>query len=140
MQETLAPQYVVPQLVQPEIYQHLENMIQKGYQLPGVSQLSASSLKPMGIDSGKALRAVDDIQVQRFQTIAQSYEQFSVQVARNDISQARDLYASGVSQRVKVPGKRFIEKIEWSEVDMDDDEFNSKSIPFQNFRMIQKVA
>ncbi len=124
-----APQYVVPQLVQPEIYQHLENMIQKGYQLPGVSQLSASSLKPMGIDSGKALRAVDDIQVQRFQTIAQSYEQFSVQVARNDIAQARDLYSQGIDQQVKVPGKRFIEKIEWSDVDMEDDEFQLQIYP-----------
>lgn len=124
-----APQYVVPQLVQPEIYQHLENMIQKGYQLPGVSQLSASSLKPMGIDSGKALRAVDDIQIQRFQTIAQAYEQFSVQVARNDIAQARDLYSSGVNQQVKVPGKRFIEKIEWSDVDMEDDEYQLQIYP-----------
>lgn len=124
-----APQYVVPQLVQPEIYQHLENMIQKGYQLPGVSQLSASSLKPMGIDSGKALRAVDDIQVQRFQTIAQSYEQFAVQVAKNDIYVARQLYEDGTNLKVKVPGKRFIEKIEWSDVDMEDDEFQLQIYP-----------
>jgi hypothetical protein len=124
-----APQYVVPQLVQPEIYQHLENMIQKGYQLPGVSQLSASSLKPMGIDSGKALRAVDDIQVQRFQTIAQSYEQFSVNVAKNDIACARDLYSQGINQEIKVPGKRFIEKIKWSEVDMEDDEYQLQIYP-----------
>lgn len=124
-----APQYVVPQLVQPEIYQHLENMIQKGYQLPGVSQLSASSLKPMGIDSGKALRAVDDIQVQRFQTIAQSYEQFSVQVAKNDIAQSRDLYNQGIDQEIKVPGKRFIEKINWSEVDMEDDDYQLQIYP-----------
>lgn len=123
------PQYVVPQLVQPEIYNHLENMIQKGYQLPGVSQLSASSLKPLGIDSGKALRAVDDIQVQRFQTIAQQYEQFAVQVSRNDIAQARDLYEAGENVKVKVPGKRFIETIKWSEVDMEDDEFQLQIYP-----------
>lgn len=124
-----APQYVVPQLVQPEIYQHLENMIQKGYQLPGVSQLSASSLKPMGIDSGKALRAVDDIQVQRFQTIAQSYEHFSVQVAKNDIAVSRDLYDQGIDQEIKVPGKRFIEKIQWSEVEMEDDDYQLQIYP-----------
>jgi hypothetical protein len=124
-----APQYVVPQLVQPEIYQHLENMIQKGYQLPGVSQLSASSLKPMGIDSGKALRAVDDIQVQRFQTVAQSYEQFAIQVSKNDIYVAKQLYDQGVNLNVKVPGKRFIETIKWSEVDMDEDEYQLQIYP-----------
>lgn len=123
------PQYVVPQLVQPEIYSHLENMIQKGYQLPGVSQLSASSLKPMGIDSGKALRAVDDIQVQRFQTIAQSYEQFAVQVARNDVAAARKAYAEHGNFTVKIPGKRFIETINWKEVSLEDDQFELQVYP-----------
>jgi hypothetical protein len=83
----------------------------------------------MGIDSGKALRAVDDIQVQRFQTIAQSYEQFSVNVAKNDIACARDLYSQGINQEIKVPGKRFIEKIKWSEVDMEDDEYQLQIYP-----------
>lgn len=124
-----APQYVVPQLVQPEIYAHLESMIQKGYQLPGVSQLSASSLKPMGIDSGKALRAVDDIQVQRFQTIAQGYEQFAVDVARIDVSVAKKIYESEGDFSTKVPGKRFIETIKWSEVDMANDQFQLQVYP-----------
>lgn len=123
------PAYVVPQLVQPEIYNHLENMIQKGYQLPGVSQLSASSLKPMGIDSGKALRAVDDIQVQRFQTVAQSYEDFAVQVSRNDIAAARKAYGEEGELTVKVPGKRFIEEIDWKDVDMENDEYQLQIYP-----------
>lgn len=123
------PQYVVPQLVQPEIYAHLENMIQKGYQLPGVSQLSASSLKPMGVDSGKALRAVDDIQVQRFQTVAQAYEQFFVDLARVTISVARKTYEEHGSLKVNVPGKRFIQTIDWKEVDLEDDEFQLQVYP-----------
>lgn len=123
------PQYVVPQLVQPEIYEHLENMIQKGYQLPGVSQLSASSLKPMGIDSGKALRAVDDIQVQRFQTIAQAYEDLAVQVSRNDIHVAKQIYDAEGKLEVKVPGKRFIETIDWKEVDLPEDDFHLQVYP-----------
>ncbi len=123
------PQYVVPQLVQPEIYSHLENMIQKGYQLPGVSQLSASSLKPMGIDSGKALRAVDDIQVQRFQTVAQCYEQFFVDLAKITVSVARDTYEKNGKLSVKVPGKRFIETIDWKDVNLEDDEFNLQIYP-----------
>lgn len=123
------PQYVVPQLVQPEIYSHLENMIQKGYQLPGVSQLSASSLKPMGIDSGKALRAVDDIQVQRFQTVAQGYEQFFVDLAKITISVARKAYAEAGELSVKVPGKRFIQTIDWKDVDLEDDEFQLQIYP-----------
>ena len=124
-----APQYVVPQLVQPEIYNHLENMIQKGYQLPGVSQLSASNLKPMGIDSGKALRAYDDMQVQRFQTVAQMYEQFFVDLAKITVSVARKCYDDNGSLKVKVPGKRFIESIDWKDVSLEDDEFHLQIYP-----------
>lgn len=124
-----APQYVVPQLVQPEIYSHLENMIQKGYQLPGVSQLSASSLKPMGIDSGKALRAVDDIQVQRFQTIAQAYESFFVDCSKIGTPVARHAYEEHGDLNVNVPGKRFIETINWKDVSLENDQFQLQIYP-----------
>lgn len=123
------PQYVVPQLVQPEIYNHLENMIQKGYELPGVSQLSASSQKPRGLDSGKALRAYDDIQVQRFQTVAQRYEQFFVDLARITVSVARKAYDDAGELTVRVPGKRFIETIDWKEVSLADDQFQLQIYP-----------
>lgn len=125
----VAPQYVVPQLVQPEIYSHLENMIQKGYQLPGVSQLSSSGLKPMGLDSGRAIRSYDQMQDQRFQTVSQGYEQLAVQVARNDISVAKRIYESTGNFSVKVPGKRFIETIDWKDVNMEDDEFHLQVYP-----------
>lgn len=123
------PQYVVPQLVQPEIYQHLQDMKTSGYELVGISQLSSAGLKPLGVDSGKALRAVDDIQVQRFQTVAQAYEQFFVDLAKITIAVARKAYESSGSLSIKVPGKRFIETIDWKEVDLDDDEFSLQIYP-----------
>lgn len=123
------PKYVVPQLVQPEIYEHLKNMKTSGYELVGISQLSSAGLKPLGVDSGKALRAVDDIQVQRFQTVAQAYEQFFVDLAKITISVARKTYKHDGQLKVKVPGKRFIETIDWKEVDMDNDEFQLQIYP-----------
>jgi len=124
-----APQYIVPQLVQPEIYQHLSNMKMSGYELVGVNQLSSAGLKPLGVDSGKALRAVDDIQVQRFQTVAQAYEQFFVDLAKITIAVAKKAYEENGKLTVKVPGKRFIETIDWREVDMEDDEFQLQIYP-----------
>lgn len=123
------PQYVVPQLVQPEIYAHLKDMKTSGYELVGISQLSSAGLKPLGVDSGKALRAVDDIQVQRFQTVAQAYEQFFVDLAKISISVARKAYEHEGKLSVKVPGKRFIETIDWKEVDLEDDEFQLQIYP-----------
>lgn len=123
------PQYVVPQLVQPEIYQHLENMIQKGHQQTGVSQLSASNQKPLGLDSGKAMRIYDDMQVQRFQTVAQQYEQFFVDLAKVTVAVARKAYEEAGELTVKVPGKRFIQTIDWNEVNLDNDQFNLQIYP-----------
>lgn len=118
-----APSYVTPQLVQAEIYAHLDSMINKAYQLTGVSQLSAASVKPMGIDSGRALRAVDDIQVQRQTPIAQNYENAFVDLSRISISVAKKIYEKHGKMSVKVPGKRFIETINWKDVDLDNDQF-----------------
>lgn len=124
-----APQYVVPQLVQPEIYAHLKDMKASGYELVGISQLSSAGLKPLGIDSGKALRAVDDIQVQRFQNVAQSYEQFFVELAKITVSVAKKAYEHDGKLLVKAPGKRFIETIDWKEVDMEEDQFQLQIYP-----------
>ena len=123
------PQYVVPQLVQPEIYEHLKDMKTSGYELVGISQLSSAGLKPLGVDSGKALRAVDDIQVQRFQTVAQAYEQFFVDLSKITVSVAKKTYEQTGKLSVKVPGKRFIETIDWKDVDMANDEFSLQVYP-----------
>jgi hypothetical protein len=123
------PQYVTPQLVQAEIYSHLDSMIQKAYQLTGVSQMSASNLKQPGIDSGKALRTMDNIENQRFSTISQNYEQFFVDLARITISVAKKTYEAHGNFKVKVPGKRFIETIDWKDVDLDNDEFSLQIYP-----------
>ena len=123
------PQYVVPQLVQPEIYAHLQSMKDSGYQLSGVSQLSAANQKPMGLDSGKALRAYDQNQDQRFQTVSQSYEQFFVQLGKITVATAKRLYQSKGNFSVKVPGKRFIEEIDWKDVDLENDQFKLQIYP-----------
>ncbi len=142
------PQYVVPQLVQPEIYAHLQNMVNMGYQQPGVSQMAAANQKPLGIDSGKALRTYDNIEQQRFSTVSQAYEQFFVDLAKITVSVARKAYEEHGNLSVKVPGKRFIETIDWKDVDMENDEFQLQIYPVSKLpndpegrlAMIQEMA
>lgn len=117
------PQYIVPQLVQPEIYAHLNSMVSMGYQLPGVSQMGATSMKTPGVNSGRAMRTEQNINTQRHQTVSQSYEQLFVDLSKIVVATARSAYEGGDNLLTKVPGKRFIQKIKWKEVDLDDDEF-----------------
>jgi len=123
------PEYIVPQLVQPEIYSHLQNMIGMGYQLPGVSQMNAVGVKTPGVDSGRALRTEQSIQTQRHTSMQQEYEQFFVELAKITVAVARKEYENGVDLEVNVPGKRFIEKIKWKEVSLEDDEFSLQIYP-----------
>lgn len=118
-----APQYVVPQLVQPEIYAHLQTMKADGYQLPGVSQMQAISVKTPGVNSGRAMRTEQNINTQRQQTIQQAYESFFVDLSKIAVAVARKEYENGGSPIVKVPGKRFIQTIKWKDVSLDDDQF-----------------
>lgn len=118
------PQYIVPQLVQPEIYAHLENMKASGYQLPGVSQMGAAAVKSPGVNSGRAMRTEQNINTQRHATVEQAYNKFlAVDLTKITVAVARRAYKDKHTLKAKVPGKRFIQSIKWSEVSLEDDEF-----------------
>lgn len=121
------PQYVIPPMVQPEVYQHLTTLIERGYEQAGISQLSAASKKPEGLDSGKALREYNDIESDRFMVVGLAYERFFLQLAEVTI----ELMKANVNGAypVKVPGEGFIETIDWDDVQMDDDAYIMQCYP-----------
>lgn len=123
------PQYLVPPIIQPEMYQHLRTLKDDAFERLGVSQLSAASQKPAGLDSGKALREYNDIESDRFMTIGQAYEQYHLDLDKLAISTAKDIYERTGKYKVKVPGKRFIQSINWKEIDLEDDEYVMKAYP-----------
>lgn len=123
------PVYVTPQMVQPEVYQHFQTLIQKGYEQAGISQLSASSQKPAGLDSGKALREYNDIESDRFELTGQAYENLFLDIADLAIDVARDIYTEDKKFKVQVSGKSFLKSIDWKDIDLRRDEYVMKSYP-----------
>lgn len=123
------PTYIVPQIVPMEMYQHVKDLKNSAYEQLGVSQLSASSQKPAGLNSGKALREYNDIESERFMVIGQAYEEFFLDLARLAIGVAKDIYEKEGEYEVKVPGKKFIQTIDWSDVDLEEDEYVMKMFP-----------
>jgi len=126
------PKYIVPPVCPPEYLTQVQTLIQRGYQRLGVSELSAASKKPDGLDSGKALREYNDIESDRFMTVGQAYEQYHIDLGRLDISVGRDIYKDKGKFAVKVPGKKFVETIDWKDVDMEDDQFIMKVFPISS--------
>lgn len=123
------PQYVVPQIVASEMYAHLQMLKTSAYEQAGISQLSAASQKPAGLNSGKALREYNDIESDRFMLIGQAYEQFFLQLARLTVDTAKEIFENDKKLEVKVPGSRFIQTIDWKDVDLEDDEYVMKMFP-----------
>jgi hypothetical protein len=123
------PQYVVPQILPPEFLNHLWNLKNAAFEQLGVSLLSAASKKPDGLNSGRALREFNDIESDRFQIVGQAYEQLAVDESKLAVYEAKDLYGEEGSYKVKVPGKRFIQEIDWKDIDLDEEDYVTQIYP-----------
>jgi hypothetical protein len=129
------PQYVIPPLVPPEIYTHLVRLIPQAYEQAGVSTLSATSRTPVGIESGKALRTLNDIESDRFLTTSRAYEEFYLELARLSIATARDIAEENDgSYPVKVPFQSELMDIDWKDIDLQEDDFVMQCYPVSSLR------
>lgn len=124
-----APMYVAPQLVQPEIYQQVDALIDKAYRQEGVSQMAAASMKPQGLNSGKALREMDNIEADRFLFVQQDVEEFTLEVARQCIEVAKDIYKEKKKYEVCFPSNTFLQTIDWKDINLEADEYVLKAYP-----------
>lgn len=123
------PQYITPPMIQQDIYPYVDALIAKGYQQEGVSQLSASNLKPLGIDSGAALRTYDKIEDDRQLHIGQAMEAFYLEIGRQMIEVVKDVYKEKKTYKVTWPGNRFVDTIDWKDVNLERDEYVLKAFP-----------
>jgi len=117
------PTFFTPQALNAEIYNYKEQLKRSAYEFAGISQLSAQSLKPAGLESAVALREYNDIETNRFVIQAQRYEKFFLDLGEQLIRCARGLYRSGTSVKAKFPNRGVIETIDWKDVDLDEDRF-----------------
>ena len=84
------PDFQVTQAVHPELFQHLDRLYNRAYEIAGISQLSAQSKKPGGLTSGIAITEYNDIESERFNIIGQRYENFYKNAARHIIRLAKN--------------------------------------------------
>lgn len=123
------PDYHIPQVVHPEYFQHLQFLITSSYEEAGISQMSASSRKPAGIESGKALREFNDVETERFAITSQSYESTFLQTAKIYIDLLTDLQDAGTDYEVTAESKKFVESIKWSDAKVDGNEIIMQMFP-----------
>lgn len=123
------PQYVTPPATNPELNQWIDSLIQKGYDQEGVSRMSSSGEVPLGVESGKAMRTLNQISDDRFLYTSQQLEQFSLDVAELCIDVVKDIYKDKKTYEVTFPQTNFVETVDWKEINLEDDAYWLKAYP-----------
>lgn len=112
------PTATTPPAVHPEVYARHERTVDKSYEESGVSRMAARSVKPAGLDSGRALREYRDQTTQRFAMQEQAYEKFRLAVILGLLNACRRLAAKGKKPPTIVKESRFgVRKIPWAKVE-----------------------
>lgn len=116
------PVFMTPQAVGAEIYNYKEQLKRSAYELAGISQLSATALKPAGLESAVALREYNDIETQRFAIQAQEYEEMFLRVAKRFVRLGKKIYRGGEGEDMTSVWRtvNYAKRIKWSEVDLEE--------------------
>lgn len=114
-------------VVSADEFQQVDRLYERAFQEVGVSQLSAASKKPSGLDAAVALREFSEIESERFALRHLAWEQFFLDFAELAIELCEKRKSTGY--KVKVPGKRKAEEVDFSTIDLDRDSYVVQMFP-----------
>lgn len=113
---TLPVMNVTPSPIDPYWQSLMEYYIQKAYEVIGISQLSAMSKKPAGLDSGTALQTMEDVESDRFETQVMQYVNAFIELAKTVIAVIPDTADI-------LPNTKQSKSFKWSDVKRQSDLF-----------------
>lgn len=120
------------QTINPEIFQHLERLYSKAFEIAGISQDTAAGDVPKGLDeaSGIAMLRFSESQTTRFALAVQAWEEAHCHAARKVVACGKML-SKAIKGYTPVASKdRYtIATVKWSEIDMDEDAYVLKVYP-----------
>ena len=123
------PVAAVPQPIHPDAYQYLEMLKRYASEVCGVSQMSASSQKPAGLNSGKALQVYDDIESERFIVFGRCWEDFHMEIARQMIDLARDLAEKNPAFATKAKKSGMLRELKFKDVELAETDYTMQVFP-----------
>jgi hypothetical protein len=123
------PIYITPPATNPELQMWIDRLIQLAYQQEGVSLMSSVGEAPLGVQSGIALRTLNQISDDRFLFMQQELEDFALEIARQAIEVVRDIYSRKKSYEVVFPNTQFLETVDWKNILLDESQYSLKAFP-----------
>lgn len=123
------PIFTVPQGMSGEVYQHLERLYQRAYEITGISLLSATSQKPAGLNAAVALREYKDTETERFAIQQDMYENFYVEAAEMIRRLCKKSKEKGLNPIVQFKDGSSQKTIRFSDVDVPDSKVTVSARP-----------
>lgn len=123
------PQYVTPPATNPELQAWIDALMNYGYNQEGISKMASAGEVPLGVESGKAMRTLVQVNDDRFLFMMQEQEKFVLEIAKQAINVAKDIYARTGKYEVIFPNTRFLETVDWGDIKLDEEDYVLKAFP-----------
>jgi hypothetical protein len=117
------PQIIAPSPVPEQVFQHMDRIYQRAFEITGISQLEAASLKPKGLDSGKAIDSYLDVTTERFNICLRRLQRAFVRLKRLQIRLATDVASRNKDYKVLSVGKSYATVVHFQKNMMEDDRY-----------------
>lgn len=113
-----------------ELFAHLDRLYSRAYEIAGISSMSAGGNIPQGLQgSGKALRTYNDLETERFMSIAQRWEQAHLDAAKMCVDLGREIAEEYPNYSVNVKNKDCMDTVSWKEVNLEKDAYMMQLFP-----------
>ncbi len=123
------PKILTPPCVQPELYQHVEFLEQRIYNVTGVPQSTAQGTKDPTLKSAVAQREAMDEKQGRFQLVAQQWEDMFLDVAKIFVDMSAELAKGNDDLFVLAKGSDGAERIDFKKAQIDMDRCRLQCFP-----------
>jgi len=123
------PTFMVPTAMNSEIYQYLESLYRKAYEITGVSSMSAQAKKPAGVTAAVALETLSELETERFMIVAQEYEEFYLNITDIVTDMMDDLQEEFGDVEINAPYNDYMRRLSWKDVRLDKEAYVLKCFP-----------
>lgn len=132
---------LTPEFISSQYTTLLDNLVEKAYNMVGISQLSAQGKKPSGLNSGVALATQADIESDRFQVLLDQYIRTYTELAKVAVKTFE-------ANKDIIKPNRYNLKLTWGDVEKEYDKMriqfsaadNLSKDPSEKLKQLQTLA
>lgn len=128
------PTQMTPAVMHPQVAAYIEACEARIFKLMGASELAATSVKPAGLNSGRALQVYNDVQSRRFISFERAYEDLYVQLAKWLVTLHAEIADEYPDHEVVVSdGPSRKNTIKWGDIAIEEGRYRARVFPASAF-------